>query len=79
MAGVWLRSGACKCRSAEAGRGDGGERIETGAWQVADGITAIRVAYVREGAGQALIGASQPTRQLPGSRRDGWLRRSGSS
>jgi len=53
--------------------------METGAWKVAAGITSVHVAYVREGAGHALIGASRPARQLPGSRWDGWLRRSGSS
>jgi hypothetical protein len=42
--------------------------METGAWKVADGIIAVDVAYVREGAGHALIGASRPTRQLPGGR-----------
>ena len=34
---------------------------------VANGTITVHVAYVREGAGHALIGASWSARQLPGS------------
>ena len=34
---------------------------------VAGGTITVQVVYVREGVGHALIGASRPARQLPGS------------